>query len=206
MSVFYFPDYECVFIHNPKTGGSSIRNGMLNGKFEGPVHGHIPDEWQGYFKFCFVRNPFDRLISAWKMFTTGMQNTKWKFPEDANRELSLRAFLDIAMDESIAYSGHRLKLGEKIRHHTLPQSHPFNCVAHADHVGRFERIESDFSKICKRIGIAGAMPHWNKTERDDDYQQYYDETTRKMASKFYAEDLRLFEYSFDSPTFRKRVA
>ena len=54
--------------------------------------------------------------------------------------MSLAAFLDIVEDESIAYGARRRTAEEKIRHHTIPQSHPFNCLQFADFVGRFENI------------------------------------------------------------------
>ena len=41
------------------------------------------------------------------MFTKGMANTKWEFPEDAKTDLSLMEFLEIARDESIPFDGAR---------------------------------------------------------------------------------------------------
>lgn len=196
MSNFLFKKYRCVLIHIPKTGGASIRNGFFKGEYEGPALGMIPEEWEPCFKFCFVRNPFDRLVSAWKMFTSGMSNTKWEFPGDAKPETGLRQFMDIVMDESIPYdSKKRERWDVKIRHHAIPQTHPFNCLHLADFVGRFENLRADFKKICDRLGIEGELPHWNKTDHES-YQKYFDAETRSLAEQYFAEDLKVLDYQF----------
>ena len=196
MSNFLFVDYGCVLIHIPKNGGTSIRTGFFKGEYEGPKLGMIPEDWEKYFKFCFVRNPYDRLISCWKMFTSGMSNTNWQFPVDAKPDMSLKEFLGIVMDESIPYDEKVRKRYEvKIRHHAIPQTHPYNCLQLADFVGRFENIEEDFRKVCNHLGIKGELPHWNMTERDG-YQRYYDDETRKIAEEYYGEDIRQLQYQF----------
>ena len=196
MTAFLFPQAKAVLIHIPKTAGTSIRNGFFKGEYEGPVQGDLPEEWQGYFKFAFVRNPFDRLISAWKMFTSGMDNTEWKYPEDGDRELTLKQFLKIAMDESIpVYVKNRPTFELKLRHHAIPQTHPFYCLDEADFVGRYESLAEDFQKICDKLQLEGELPHWNKTDRGS-YRQYFDDETKAMAFDFYKEDVEKLEYEF----------
>lgn len=196
MAAFLFPEAKCVLIHIPKNAGASIRRGFFNGKYEGPVQGSIPEEWMQYFRFTFVRNPYDRLISAWKMFTQGMEESVWKYPEDGNPNLTLEQFLEIAMDESIPFDlPKRDKFKVKLRHHAIPQTHPFNCVDHANFIGRFESIERDFKEICDQLNLTGKLPHWNKTSRTD-YRQYFNAATKQLASEYYAEDLSRFGYEF----------
>ncbi len=184
-----------MLIHIPKTGGASIRRGFFKGEYEGPFQGEIPEKWENCFKFAFVRNPYDRLISAWKMFTSGMENTVWEFPENADPNISLRSFLDIVRDDSIPYNGGPPLTERKIRHHTLPLVHPFHCLDQADFIGRFETLNEDFAKILNKINVKGELPHWNKTTRGS-YQDYYDEETKQIAEEHYGEDLEKFGYSF----------
>ena len=194
MSNFLFEKAKCVFIHIPKTGGASIRHGVFKSEYKGPVFAHIPPDWQKYYKFAFIRNPFDRLVSAWKMFTDGMENTYRIFEID--QSLSLSDFLAIVTDESIAYGERRTTIAEKIRHHTIPQTHPFNCLQEADFIGRFENLQEDWEKVCQDIGIEPiSLPRWNVSKHGN-YETYYDDKCRKIAEKYYERDLELLGYRF----------
>lgn len=196
MSNFYFAEPECVFIHIPKTAGSSIRLGLLGGKYLGPAQGEIPPEWQHCFKFAFVRNPYDRLISAWRMFTVGMQRTHWEQPDDLDRTMTLKKFLAIVTDESIPFNTPiRTRTDVKIRHHTIPQTHPFNCLEHANFVGRFESLRDDLAVLCEKLDTPFDLPHLNQSDRKH-YQDYFDDETMQIASDFYRQDLDLLGYKF----------
>ncbi len=94
MGNFLLKKPECVFIHIPKTAGTSIRKGVWGSNYEGPVFGAIPEEWAGLFRFAFVRHPLQRFVSAYNMFTKGAFGDKgWRMPDDA-RDINLREFLD----------------------------------------------------------------------------------------------------------------
>ncbi len=195
MAAFLILEPRSVFLHVPKTGGASIRHGFFNNRYEGPCQGSVPEEWSDLFKFGFVRNPFDRLISAWQMFAQGMENTVWEHPGQECQDISLGKFLDIAMDESIPYDGVRSTVPRKIRHHALPQTHPFYCIDQADFMGRFERLEDDFQEILDRLGIPRQpLNHMNKTNRVKKTMDYFDPETWQRAVEFYAEDFDRLGY------------
>ena len=195
MAVFLIRKPRCVFIHIPKTGGASIRHGFFANRVSGPKQGFIPDAWQNHFKFTFVRNPYDRVISAWKMFRSGMHDSIWQRP-DIQGDLSLSQFLEIVTDQSIAFSGKRQSATEKIRHHSIPQTHPYNCLVHADFVGRFESLETDFAEVCRRLEIPfEGLPHWNRTDRQPDYMQYFDAATLAIVNDFFRTDFAELGYA-----------
>lgn len=193
MSNFLMAEPKCVLIHIPKTAGTSIRRGFFNNNFSKPAFGYIPTEWEPYFKFTFVRNPFDRLISAWKMFTEGtseLDNTGFS-------PLSLSQFLDIVENDTIIYDERRRTYEERIRHHTIPQTHDFNCLNFADYIGRYENLEEDFKKICAKIGVEySPLPKRHVTKRTKDYASYFDKETKARASQIYANDLKQLGYKF----------
>jgi hypothetical protein len=176
MSNFYLRNPDCVLIHIPKTGGTTIRKGIWGSNYEGPVFGEIPEAWQCLFKFAFVRHPLQRFVSAWKMFTEGAKgDPQWRLPDDAY-PLTIEQFLDIVVDESILYDERRSRFEEKIRHHAIPQTHPFNCLALADYVARHEHYDQEVKTIGCRLGLEiDSVPmmhytssvHWSDVLRGD---------------------------------------
>lgn len=164
MSNFLLRNPDCVLIHVPKTGGTSIRKGLWGAQYEGPCFGMIPDNWRSLFKFAFVRHPLQRFVSAFKMFTEGARgDPQWRLPEDA-RALTVEDFMDIVEDESVIYDERRRRFEEKIRHHAIPQTHPFNCLHLADHVARHEHYEEEVRAICRKVGFPlGTVPRMHVT-------------------------------------------
>ena len=197
MAAFLILEPRCVFLHVPKTGGSSIRLGFFENNVEGPQQGSIPEQWQDLFTFTFVRHPLDRLVSAWQMFAGGMENSVWEWPEE-HRDISLGSFLDIARDDSIPFDGRRETSERKIRHHALPQTHEFHCLEQADFVGKFESLNEDFKTVLKRLDFetSKSLPHWNKTNRESDFLKYFSAEELKSAVEFYREDFEQLGYAF----------
>jgi hypothetical protein len=195
MSNFLIKEPRFVFIHIPRTGGTSIRKGVFAEVCSHPVFGYIPEEWKVLFSCAFIRNPFDRLVSAWKMFTEGTSELDGtRFPN-----LTLRDFMNIVIDESIVYDQRRKTIPERIRHHAIPQTHPFNCLDDAVFVGRYEAIDEDFAKICQTLGIEPVgLPRRHRTVREH-YSFYFDLHTRALAEDYYAEDLAYGGYRFEVP-------
>lgn len=71
-----FDKYKCIFIHVPKTAGVSVAKSLLG---KPTVHWSAlncrlifgKEDFNNYFKFSFVRNPFTRLISAYEFLRNG---------------------------------------------------------------------------------------------------------------------------------------
>jgi chondroitin 4-sulfotransferase 11 len=143
--------------------------------------------WEQSFSFAFIRNPFDRLVSAWCMF-------REKYG------VSFEEVLDIALDHDL---GHRAGAGrlEEIKRHTLPLSHPHyglvdaSGVPRIDFIGRFERLYEDWCQVCRSIGAHLTLPHLNRTKHVE-YTSYYDRRLRSRAELIYSTDMEIFGYSF----------
>lgn len=197
MGAFLLNEPKCVFIHIPKTAGFSIREGIFNGDYTGPVFKTIPKNWEQYFSFTFVRNPYDRMVSAWKMFSDGMLKSRWSFNNKPPLEgISFYDFLQIAIDGSIDHDS-RNSIESVLRHHTLPQVHPYHCYEFAKFIGKFENLEDDFQVIADKIGLNNySFAHLNKTNRKS-YKEYFTNETYDLVSKHYKEDILKFDYSFD---------
>lgn len=139
-------------------------------------------EYPGYFKFSFVRNPFDRLVSAYKWGMHGWVNSK---------EETFESFV-----KSLMKGGRReiKNLSNQKANHVVPWTTLFN-IKDFDFIGRFENINDDWNHICKKIGIRKNLPITNKTKHKH-YRDYYNEETRKFVTRFYENDLNVFNYKF----------
>lgn len=183
MSNFLLKNPDCVFIHIPKTGGSTIRHGIWKSSYEGPVFAEIPEPWRAYFKFAFVRHPLDRLVSAWADFT---QLRRYKG--------SIDEFARIVVDESVIYDERRKSMEERIRHHTIPQTHPFNSLEEANYVGRFENFDEHLAHVLSHVGKrANSVPSIRKTKHGT-YREYIKGDTLKIVVKFYEKDFEQLGY------------
>jgi hypothetical protein len=192
--------HKFIFIHIPKTAGHSIERafgawtgkdkinygiGMDSIKRRPIQHYNLaqlerfnfisPTENSTYFKFCFVRNPYSRIVSAWKY----LKVQKWsKVSEDT----SFKKFVKKSKNNS----------------HVRPQCHwtHTRMVKNVDFIGRFENLQVDFDTICDKIGIERQeLPHKNKSKHKH-YTEYYDDETREIVAKKYAKDIEYFNYEF----------
>jgi Sulfotransferase family len=104
-----------------------------------------PEQFRGYFKFSFVRNPWDRVVSFYKDSKRG-------------RGLSFNTFLS---RELVGREWHK-------RYWFVGPQHEFLFDAQrtplVDFIGRFETLQADFDHVCRRFGIPPtALPHVNRS-------------------------------------------
>lgn len=177
--------HKFLFIQVPKTATSSIHN-VLGSHMEcdytkisrhakySEVSEFYPES-KSYFKFSFIRNPWDRLLSFY--FFKKTNKAKQKIPDN----LLFKDFLLTAL-----ISG-QTALNQKSYINGFDE----NCF-----IGRFENLQDDFDKICDAIGIPRSkLPLANATKHNH-YTEYYDNETRRLVSEQYAKDIEYFNYKF----------
>lgn len=199
MPTFLLTEPDCVFIHIPKTGGQSIRYGVWGGaRPSEPAFGFVPDQWMHLFKFAFVRHPLDRFVSAWKMFTDG--STDFQCPSgkesrklEVREQLSVDDFAAIVFDESIPYDQRPKTFEERVRQHTIPQTHEFNCLRFADFIGRFEAIDRDFGVVRERLRITTPLPKLNHTVHGH-WSEYLQGDLLARCIDYFERDMRELGY------------
>lgn len=201
--------YRCVFIHIPKCGGTSIEDiiwpmprkeedlwmGFIN-KFENKYQTgglqhlkawQVRDEvgediYNSYFKFTFVRNPWDKAVSQFSY----MKDRK-----------DLRDF--IGMKEKTTFKEY-LYLIQKKKHIQWEPQYDFifdrdgNIMV--DKIGRLETFESDVKEIIQILGLSiDSIPHAKKSKRKN-YEEYYDDESREIVLDLYRKDVEFLGYSF----------
>lgn len=187
-----------IFIHIPKTGGVSIERSLgHNGLRHETLSAYKNKE---YFKFTFVRNPYDLLVS-WYNFQPGLKDLykdfrKWvRFgcPSHIESEVLNKRPLGSHEYEKdyISVDGTTWSIYEHLQQH--------RWAVDMDYIGRFENLQKDFDKACDIIGVSKRkLPHHNKTKHEH-YTMYYDNETQDLVAKLYQKDLKEFGYSFSTP-------
>lgn len=168
---------------------------------------HIsPENFNTYFKFAFVRNPWSRAVSFYKFlgFQSFISFEKFvleylsaKNWNDEKRYWFVRPQAEFVVDEESAIL--------------------------VDFIGKIENINEDFNFVLKRLNFEPAkLPYINKFKNSyhkkfhtlkkhpelifkqiisqanhfKNYKDYYNSTTKKIVGTIYSQDIDLFKYSF----------
>lgn len=191
--------YKCIFIHIPRCAGTSIEvaiNGEPNNHFAHKFK-HLTssyakilykDYWRDYFKFSFVRNPWDRMVSMCKFPFYGCEIQGGKL----NINGYLKKWPVIEIDpRTDCHIDHN-----EIIHKNSIYKNLLSCDL--DFVGKFENLEENFAFIKTIIDLdAKELPyHPNQSKNKKHYTEYYDDETREIVAQKYAQDIEYFGYKF----------
>jgi len=210
-----------VFIRPPKIGGTSIALALgLRGYAKvlktttevsgwaqfGHMHyptlvkmGLVGEEFdKSAFKFSFVRNPYDRLVSMffyykqWWLISrrTGKRTKRW--------ENKFETFLDFCRHID---SGPIPPLGAYTMKHNKkhiqsgynPQYLWFEGLE-LDFLGRFEKMDEDYEKLSGILGIPYVKLPKVRTSKHDHYEKYYCPESLEIVNRIYGEDFERFNY------------
>lgn len=192
-----WPDkHHAIFIHLPKTAGTSVSRQLgLPSSRHVPADTYRltnPSKFSRYFKFCFVRNPFDRLFSSYAFLRHGGMN------EDDAR-FAKQKVLPFENFEKFLIEGFARDAAIRSWVHFRPQKE-FVCDASGhnlmDFTGRFERIEADYALIADCLSKPKNLPVSNASKRGD-YREIYSQEMLSIARTYYADDLEIFGYEFE---------
>lgn len=146
------------------------------------------------FAFAFVRNPYDRVVSAFEYILSGGCNRADRMDKVKYLDRDVKDF-DTFVRKILAEN--RNNILEQI--HFKPQ---FGWISDEsgksllDFVGRFESLEKDFNCISRIMGIERRrLPHLNKS-RHRNYRAYYSRATKDIVKNAYQMDIDLFGYTF----------
>jgi hypothetical protein len=216
--------YQCLFVHIPKTAGQSVEHvflDLLGLTWDGRAplllrHNDNPDlgpprlahlkaadyvrcghvtqaQFDAYYKFAFVRDPWDRVVSMYRYF-------------GFSTRLDFKPFLMKTFAKDIWHSRYWF-VGPQYEY--LYDQHGACLV---DFVGRFERLQTDFDWVGRRLGLpTRTLPHVNgsadrdtgkpppavpsATTRPSD-RTYYDDESAQFVAELYHHDIDLFSYRF----------
>jgi hypothetical protein len=200
--------HKFIFVAIPKTGTHSVRRALrehmgaddleqvglfVQKKFPIPElarlqHGHLSleqvrphlrqDEFDSFFKFAFVRNPFDRFVS----YCAFMSRADGQF--DRHPHSVMRHVVQNPPWQHVLFQPQ----------HSFVSSTGGQLLT--DFVGRVEEMQKSYDEIARRIGIKSATLEQVNSSNRQDYRTYYDEALVEGVAKLYARDLEMFGYEF----------
>ena len=186
--------YKFIYLATPKACSSSIREALNkyscirsksnfvpyahHGKLEWVKNDFKKNkwDWNSYYKFTSVRNPWDRMVSLW---TFGKKINA--IPDHFKTFESWILSDHVWLNSHWGYDGYYREINGDIA---------------VDYVIKLESLQSDFKKVCKEINIPyKKIPRTNSTKHKH-YTKYYNEETRQIVAQKYVRDIEYFGYKF----------
>lgn len=195
------PSRKCVFVHVPKTGGSSIRKAFrkdstayhFDHDTAAQYRMELGRELYGfYFSFGFVRNPFDRMVSHYtqprgKLATLTHEHR-------AALEMPFKRWVKYLVDN---FSGNDAGRRKGIYRSQVDFLTDGAGAVMVDRVCRFENIEREWRYVRDLLGMSHVGLPWVARSQDrEHYRSYYDRDTRNMVMELHGRDCELFGYDF----------
>ncbi|MAN60039.1 MAG: hypothetical protein CMC08_09420 [Flavobacteriaceae bacterium] len=210
--------HRFIFIHIPKTAGTSIKNHffpdeMLDWRIpnyellygwcpKSKIHLQhatsrqlfenklvTPEQWNSYFKFTFVRNPWDRAYSDY-LWIMQDRNVKGSFVQYM---LEGGEFEKVFKNKDSMYN--RID-------HKIAQSDFFdveNGPYTLDFIGRFENLNEDILRLNKVLGISKPFEQHSKKnlKRKYHYSSFYRKREKILVEEQFRKDVVSLNYSFE---------
>lgn len=196
-----------LFVHVPRTGGSSIR-AVLG--LERSHEIHLPLwEWARRVDlaerrpFAFVRNPWDRALSIFRFL---WRRHPERITPDGFRDWLRGGMLHPSGARPTLYAGTPYAIDV-----TAPQAAWLRVDGTvplpAPWIGRYESLEDDFRQLCQRFDLQAKLPHENAAPRGDaPVEAYFAPETVERLAELYREDIECFHYGPPSPSSQTGVS
>lgn len=209
-----------LFYETPKVACSTIKSTLHAFEFELPGFRHRQPGWvhlreispllrpcqvgpvrafldrTDIFRFCFVRNPYERALSAYLDKIVRHEPQKrailtalGRDPAEITAPVSFEEFLEVLAGQS----------PEQMDNHWMPQAvHLLGGRIAFDFVGRFERFEQDFAHVAARIGCDLSLYRTDvqshRTGAAGAFAAHYTARTTDLVRRIYDADFTMFGY------------
>lgn len=198
---------KTIFIHIPKTGGTSIeeyffpnydeflylkynRNKAIKGDVKhADVNNIIPrsgdltqEQFDAYYKFTCVRNPWD-LVASYFVYHNNMLPGRFE---------NIKNIFNPKNSEQLNH------YNRWVRYQLRPQLDWItkDDQVIVDKIIRFEDINKGFQEVLSDLNLSGSLPFVNKSEGRKNYSEYYDDEAIEIVANHYKKDIEHFNYNY----------
>lgn len=189
-----------LFIHIPKNAGTSMYH--VWGRTEG-LDWHYPakvlitqrNPMKNYFKFAFVRNPWDRMWSFYhhvgmyhpEVYSVNFNDWLVSYDDSEDRRIGQTAPWDKPMSST-----------RRPQYYWISND---NDQIILDFVGRYENLQQDFEHVAKKIrlkewGVQFELPHIRQRLDPRHYTEVYNEKGKEHVRRYFAIDIEKLGYEY----------
>ena len=164
--------------------------------------------YSDYFKFCFVRNPWARLVSCYQRLLNkrNINQTYWtKFlfyfmPKSSNSGRHRLAALPVlngymSFNEFVSAVAN---IPDEYANKHFRSQYTFLYNARGkllvDYIGHLETFDADFQHVARRVGLSGEIPQDRPRPKRRSYKDYYDKDTWEIVAQRYQKDIEILGY------------
>jgi len=189
--------YNMIFIHIPKNAGISIEEALFEKKVGHKTirqfQAHDAKRFEKYWKFTIVRNPYDRLVSAFHFLKKGGLHEIDKAWADSNigHIDTFKEFVFLLKDKSFEYN---ITKWQHFRQQSFYLKN-FKNEIDIDYIAKFENLSEEFDYIKNQLSLKDQiLQHKNKSSRNHWSEYYDDKEMLEIVYRIYEEDFSNFGY------------
>ena len=139
------------------------------------------NQYNSYFKFTVIRNPWDR---AYSWYRNVISDEWWRKRYKISPDMEFYDFLKIFLNKD----GLRPQLF---------WIKDFKGNIPLDYIIRFESLHQDFREVCKLLKLNNTeLPHELNSNIQKKYTEFYDDKTRNIIYDAFYQEIEMFEYTF----------
>jgi hypothetical protein len=146
-----------------------------------------------YYRFIFVRNPWDRLVSTFRYMQENGGFKRHIITVYANSKCPVEPF-ERFVETVCGCPDKESDMHIRSQYISLPQLSP-----PAHFIGKFERLEEDWQRLVDKFDLPPLERHDRSTTHNH-YSEYYSPALVDLVAKRYQEDIERFNYKFEKPT------
>ncbi len=140
----------------------------------------LPEKiYNTYFKFAFVRNPWDWQVSLYHYMLQYKEHPQHQIiskMKGFDEYIEWRINHDMGLQKDFLYDA--------------------NGKILVDFIGKFENLQEDFNTICSRILISPTLLPLANSSNHTHYKDYYNKHTKDLIYNAFQKDIEIFKYDF----------